>query len=938
MKLRKKIISVMLAVVLCLCSIFSGTPQGIVQVSAEETADGFEYSINEDNTVVITGYNGSATEISIPSEIEGYPVRSIGGHAFAFCNSLTSIVIPDSVTIIEAFAFLFCSSLTSLEIPESVESIGYQAFGSCISLTRIEIPNSVTSIEAFAFEGCRSLTSIEIPNSVTSIEYYAFDNCTSLTSIIIPESVKNIGDSAFYFCSSLTSIVIPASVTSIGRSPFWGCSSLTHIEVDKENQEYVSVGGVLFNKEKTNLITCPSGKEGKYEVSNSVTSIDDYAFWGCNSLISIEIPDSVTEIGQSAFEGCSSLTSIEVPDSVNKIGWSAFEGCSGLTSIEIPKGLKSIEYSVFCNCSSLISIVIPDSITRIENLAFNGCSSLMNVVIPDSVTSIGSYAFSGCSSLTSIEIPSSMTSIDYATFEGCSGLTSIVIPENIRSIGTEVFLHCSSLTKIYVDRKNDKFSSVDGVLFNKEETNLIICPEGKSGKYEAPDSVKSIDAMAFRECSNLTSVEIPNSVTEIGWDAFSGCSSLSSIKIPSSVKSIGYYAFEGCSSLTIWCDPDSVAERYAINNGIPYMYIETSIPDPSDTPEINFEYEVSAVAQDNGDGTISVTVYAKGNLQGYDIGVTYDENTEVISYQTADEYKLTGEEITWQGVMEEERYVLFTGASISETALNYDGPIGTVKFQVEKGKKPMIGVVIGTASTPKVVIPEISIEPAVSEETSKPTDSPKPTDTPQPSSSPEPAETSNPSSFKINVSDDGTAEINDYTGKETEIVIPSEIDGYKVTSIGASAFKDSNIKTIVIPDSVTRIGNEAFAGCAGLTSITIPASVTEIAEDAFAGCEQLVIKCYPASAAYYYAQAHGIAFELLDEKNFDVLYGDMDGDGIVDANDALLILKIAAQLETASDEQKVVGDVDDNGTLDANDALFVLKKAAQLIDVFPIEE
>ena len=177
-------------------------------------------------------------------------------------------------------------SAKTVDIPEkingkSVTSIGNCAFRYCTSLKSITIPNSVIEIGSSAFSGCSSLTSITIPNSVTEIGVYAFKGCTSLTSITIPNSVTNIGDSTF-----------------------WGCSSLTAIYVAVDNKNYTSVNGVLFNKDKTALICYPAGKTDKsYNITNSVTSIGDYAFNGCSSLTSITIPDSVTSIGGCALVG-----------------------------------------------------------------------------------------------------------------------------------------------------------------------------------------------------------------------------------------------------------------------------------------------------------------------------------------------------------------------------------------------------------------------------------------------------------------------------------------------------------------------------------------------------------------------------------------------------------------------------------------------------------
>ena len=172
---------------------------------------------------------------------------------------------------------------------------------------------------------------------VTSIGQETFFKCSSLTSITIPDSVTSIGEWAFLGCSSLTSITIPNSVTSIGDRALYGCSSLSSINVSDNNKYYCDIDGILFNKDKTEIIKYPGKKEGTaYQIPNSVTSIGDSAFRWCSNLTNIAIPDSVTSIGDEAFSYCGILTSITIPNSVTSIGYYAFSGCSSLTCITIP--------------------------------------------------------------------------------------------------------------------------------------------------------------------------------------------------------------------------------------------------------------------------------------------------------------------------------------------------------------------------------------------------------------------------------------------------------------------------------------------------------------------------------------------------------------------------------------------------------------------------
>ena len=268
------------------------------------------YLTFDKKTGTVTDCDSSVTKANIPHTIKGVTVTSIGGSAFRYCTSLTSVTIPDSVTSIGGWAFTDCASLTSVTIPDGVTSIGEYTFSWCTSLTSATIPDSVTSIGEFAFHNCKSLTSMTIPRSVVSIGYDAFGWCESLTSVTILDGVRSIGNSAFTDCKSLASVTIPNSVTSIGRGAFSSCASLTGIWVAEGNSHYVSdASGVLFDKDKTTLVQCP-GAFAVYTIPGSVTSIGDDAFSGCASLTSVTIPDSVTSIGNYAFSCCGSLTDV----------------------------------------------------------------------------------------------------------------------------------------------------------------------------------------------------------------------------------------------------------------------------------------------------------------------------------------------------------------------------------------------------------------------------------------------------------------------------------------------------------------------------------------------------------------------------------------------------------------------------------------------------
>ena len=487
----------------------------------------------------------SLTSITIPDS-----VKSIGDEAFSGCTSLKSITIPNGVNEVSYCTFYGCKSLTSVSIPDSVTGIYGGAFSECESLTSIALPNSVTVLEGSAFYGCSNLTSINIPNGVTSIGWSAFSGCTSLSNITLPSSVKSIGYYAFMNCTSLKSIKIPDNVTSIGwwafsncRSltsvtiperlndigawTFSGCSSLTEFKVSAKNSNYVSVNGVLYNKDKTVIIHYPAKKKDKsYKIPDGVAIIAGDAFKYSANLTSITIPDSVEHIGDSAFYNCASLTSITIPKDVTNIGDQAFRGCISLTEIKVATANS--------NFVSLNGVLFSKDKTTL--ICYPAGKKDKSYTISDGVTSIYWCAFSDSKNLTAI------------------------------NVATE----------------NQNYFSVNGVLYNKGKTKLICYPAGKKDKsYTIPDGVTSIYDCAFSDCTSLKRITIPDGMLTIGVHSFFGCANLTSVTIPGSVISVadyslGYYyddiifKYVKYGNFKIYCYKGTAGEKYAKEQGFKY--------------------------------------------------------------------------------------------------------------------------------------------------------------------------------------------------------------------------------------------------------------------------------------------------------------------------------------------------------------------------------
>ena len=494
-------------------------------------------------------------------------LTTIEGSAFCSCTSLKTVIFSDSVTTIADGSFTDCTGLESVTIGKGCTSVTASAFTRNVNLVKFDvsednesytsvdgvlynkektavvcypkslsgeyvIPDTVTSIEKAAFENCNKLTKITIGSGVETVNPYAFNQCNLLATVVFKDSDtanKKICERAFYYCGSLTEVDFGNAVTSIGDYAFTICSKIKSLEFP---DSLTSIGQFAFSP-----YTDRTG--GTYKESNlesvkfgtGLKTIGNYAFYDDRKISKLEFTgDNLTSIGSYAFYDNLALEELNLSGDNVSIGDNAFNNYNKLKTVNLKSGIKSI-----------------------GSYAFRDCTVLDDIKLCSELETIGAYAFYNCGNLQSIEIPDNVTKIDNNTFENCSSLKSVSIGKSCTTISATAFNNATKLEKITVSADNEKYSSVDGALLNKEKTSIILYPKSKSGEFVIPDTVTSIADRAFSSCPNLTKITIGANVESVGAYAFSSCSALTDVVFKDSTikkKVIGLYAFYNCQALS----------------------------------------------------------------------------------------------------------------------------------------------------------------------------------------------------------------------------------------------------------------------------------------------------------------------------------------------------------------------------------------------------
>ena len=579
------------------------------------------------NITWVLDENGTLT-ISGKGDMENY---NNPWHLYG--SKITSVVIENGITSIGNHAFNDIFNIKSVTLPNSLSRIGDYAFCYSYWLETITLPDSLTEIGDRAFSDCTRLKSIVIPEGVKFIGDGAFENCYSMETVALPGSLTEIGAEAFDNCTGLKAIAIPAGVIRIGHGAFSGCLSLETIEIDKANENYCMVDGILFNKNKTALVSYPAGKTAEsYEIPNGVTTVTYGTFASCCNLKSVSIPTSVTSIQEFAFNGCDNLR--DVYYSGTQAQWNAIAidvGNDGFDCADIhcadavmhPHGI----------CGDDLTWELKDGVLTISG---TGDMYAFNMAAP---------WYHAASSIKSIVLGSKVTSITSEAFANCKSLESITLPEGIISVAAGAFLGCDNLSRINISDNNPYYTSVDGMLFNKDKTEIVIYPAGKTDAvYVIPDRVTTISRNVFIEPTYLQEIVIHAGVTNIEEGAFRSCN-LNAVSV----------------------DKDN--EYYCSVNGALFSKDKTTL----------YKYPSGKTADTyqipDGVNTIAYSAFwGSSNLKSVVIpeSVTFiDEGAFIDCYSLTDVY-YTGTEEQWENVVVDTQ--LNYSLADAQMHFNYDGP------------------------------------------------------------------------------------------------------------------------------------------------------------------------------------------------------------------------------------------------------------------------
>ncbi len=940
----------------------------------------FTYKIDSDGTsLTVLKYLGDESTVAIPETVsfgkKDYAVTKIGDEAFANCFSLTEISLPDSLTSIGDRAFSFCVGLIGISLPEGLTSIGEEAFSHCVSFTEITLPDSVTSIGDGAFSYCNCLSAISLSANLTIIGDNAFEYCAVLTEITLPDSVTAIGDEAFSNCSNLSAAYFNGDVPATwGNSVFAKNKSgfVIYYVYGKSgwaSPTWTAADNRVYNTEA--LITSGKFTSGDFtfEINEDGKTLTVVKYEGRKSTVEVPATASfcgkdfaVTKIGDEAFASNSKLRGITLPDSVTYIGNSVFYGCAELQEITLPHGLTSVGDDVFAGCYGLKKVYLPDTLVSIGNSAFSDCWSLTEIILPDSLTSIGDSAFSYCIALTEITVPDSVTSIGSNAFKECINLKVAYFKGDVpETWSVAAFANVSWYFKIsYIYGKQGwtyyTWTAPDGSSYNTSP--VLVGNEFTLGDYRYSINEGGETLTVLKYWGNANIVEIPESfeflgttysVIEIGDEAFADCISLTEITLHESITSVGDRAFADCSNLEIAYFKGNVPETWgekvfadcSSDFAISYIYERSTWTYPTWTAPDGSIYNTSPVLAGN-EFTLGDYIY-EINEDGETLTVLkYLGNADVV--EIPESFEFLG---TTYSVIEIGEEAFADCISLTETTLHEGitsvgdrafADCSNLEIAYFKGNVPETwGAEVFVRNSSKFVISYIYGKSSWTYPTWR-----------APDGSIYNTElvlsgnefTLGDYTYKINV-DEETLTVLNYVGNENAVEIPETVSlgeyTYSVTKIGKEAFVGcTSLTEITLHEGIMSVGDRAFADCSNLTAAYFNGDVPEIWGDSvfeFTGSDFKVY--YTEGKAGWSDSDTWIAPDgsVYNTETFtNVELGDVSGDGIINLDDVIMLLRhVSKAVEITDSDALAASDVTGDGKLNLEDVVKLLRYVSKAI-------